>query len=185
VKINRVATSGPGIPAAIQGRMPEGAPGQRAVFPVTLPLAASLAPAADAAAVDVPPPREGKSILVVDDEPTIVSLLGDLLTLDGHRVDGAANGRLALDRLGEHAYDLVMTDVRMPELDGPGLYREMERRCPELRRRVIFITGDTLSASVRRFLDETGMPCLTKPFALDTVVDTVRNALRAVHEGWS
>ena len=55
---------------------------------------------------------------------------------DGHRVETAANGTIALATLGEGAYDLIFSDLRMPEVDGPGLWRELERRHPGLRRAV-------------------------------------------------
>jgi len=157
----------------------ESPPGCGATFSVTVPVAGSLAEAVVGPALDSSEPVRDKSILVVDDESAIGGLLGDLLALDGHEVDVAANGRIALDKLRARSYDLVMTDLRMPELDGPGLYREMERGNPDLLRRVIFMTGDTLSPGVRRFLDETGVLCLNKPFALDNVLRAVRQALRA------
>ncbi len=163
----------------------ESAPGHGATFSFTVPVAGSLGETVATPALDSSEPVRDKSILVVDDEPTIGWLLGDVLALDGHHVDVAANGRIALDKLGARAYDLVLTDLRMPELDGPGLYREMERRYPDLRRRVIFITGDTLSPGARRFLDETGVPCVNKPFALDKVLHAVRQALKAAIPGES
>src|SRR6266542_3012676 len=163
----------------------ESAPGHGATFSFTVPVAGSLGETVATPALDSSEPVRDKSILVVDDEPTIGWLLGDVLALDGHHVYVAANGRIALDKLGARAYDLVLTDLRMPELDGPGLYREMERRYPDLRRRVIFITGDTLSPGARRFLDETGVPCVNKPFALDKVLHAVRQALKAAIPGES
>ena len=161
------------------------APGHGATFSFTVPVAGSLGETVGTPALDSSEPVRDKSILVLDDESTIGWLLGDVLALDGHHVDVAANGRIALDKLGARAYDLVLTDLRMPELDGPGLYREMERRYPDLRRRVIFMTGDTLSPGARRFLDETGVPCVNKPFALDKVLHAVRQALKAAIPGES
>ena len=64
----------------------------------------------------------------MDDEPGIAKVLPRLLRRDGHTIDTAANGRLALAMLQERAYDLILCDLRMPELDGPGLYRALEER---------------------------------------------------------
>ena len=50
----------------------------------------------------------------------------------------AVNGAVALDKLQERDYDLILSDLRMPELDGPGLYKELERRHPDLLHRIIF-----------------------------------------------
>jgi hypothetical protein len=58
------------------------------------------------------------------------------------------------------------------------LYRELESRDPRLLRRMIFLTGDTLSAGTREFLDNTGAPCLSKPFALSDVREIVQRVLQ-------
>jgi CheY-like chemotaxis protein len=108
----------------------------------------------------------GYMILIVDDELSLASGLARLLRRDGHTVATAANGRLALAQLAECAYDLILSDVRMPELDGPSLYRLLERQQPHLCQRLIFLTGDTLEPATREFLEQSGAPCLTKPFTI-------------------
>ena len=125
------------------------------------------------------PPIRGKAILVVEDEPEVASILVDLLLLDGHRVETVANGALALERLRERAYDVVLSDVRMPELDGLGLYREAVRRRPELRQRFVFITGSALDPQTKKFLEETGAPSLGKPFNVAEVRQVVQRILAA------
>ncbi len=87
-----------------------------------------------------------------------------MLEPDGHAIDIAENGAEALERLEDQSYDLIISDLRMPELDGPGLYRELGARFPEMQRRIFFVTGDTLGSGVRNFLDETGAPVVEKPF---------------------
>jgi CheY-like chemotaxis protein len=106
----------------------------------------------------------GKRILVVDDERFVLQLLGEMLGADHHTVDTVADGTQALQRLRRTSYDLILSDVRMPYLDGPGLYRALERRFPELSRRFVLMTGDVLSAEVQAFLEQTGVPGLSKPF---------------------
>src|SRR5262249_53012619 len=98
---------------------------------------------------------------------------------DGHSVDTAANGRLALAKLHERPYDLILSDLRMPELDGPGLYRALEQQAPQLCRRVIFFPGDTPSTQTAAFFAQSGVPRLTKPF---TVVG-LRHAIQQVLQG--
>lgn len=78
----------------------------------------------------------------------------------------ASNGADALSRLERHAFDLVLSDTKMPQMDGMELYREIERRFPALRRRIIFVTGDVLDPDKQRFLEETRAPFLNKPFDL-------------------
>src|SRR5256885_1491951 len=74
-------------------------------------------------------------------------LLEDILTSDGYRATSAANGVEALALLANEAFDLVMIDIRMPELDGPSFYRELERRNPDQARPVMFMTGGSAGAA--------------------------------------
>jgi len=122
----------------------------------------------------------GVTILVVDDEPSLARGLAQLLRRDGHSVDTVANGRLALARLEAHAYDLILCDVRMPELDGPSLYRLLQRQHPHLCQRLIFLTGDTLEPATQAFLEESGAPCLTKPFTSAEARRVIQRTLQVV-----
>jgi signal transduction histidine kinase len=156
----------------------ESQPGRGASFRIELPVVAvpqgkSGDPSDGAAA-----PIRGKAILVVDDEPEICGILAEILSEGGHEVEVAANGVVALEKLARRAYDLILTDLRMPDLDGPGLYRELARRRRDLLSRVIFLTGDTLSPEVTAFLDEVRVPTCSKPFDVAHVCATVQEALR-------
>lgn len=103
-------------------------------------------------------------------------MLAEALSLDGHKVEIAANGLVALDKLAAGTYEVILSNVKMPELDGPGLYREVARRYPELVPRFIFLTGDTLSPQTRKFLEETNTATLGKPFDLEEI----RRALQRI-----
>ncbi len=105
-------------------------------------------------------------ILVVDDEPIIAQLIVDMLTVDGYDVDIAFDGLAALERIGCRGYDLILSDLRMPELDGLGLYRELERNRPELARRFVFITGTSEHTDYAGLIGDLAVPVLTKPFDL-------------------
>lgn len=109
----------------------------------------------------------GKRILVVEDERLIAGLLTDMLMADGHEVDAVHTGRAALERLAEHAYDLIVSDLRMPVLDGRGLYRELEVRHPEMLRRILFVTGSALDSGNVAFLKLARVPWLAKPFTMN------------------
>jgi len=154
------------------------APGQGTTFRIELPVEAVPLAVATPPTAEIPPPAEGKTILVVDDEPGIASALAYLLRRDGHTVATAAHGRLALEKLQEGAYDLILCDLRMPELDGPGFYRALEQHYPHLRQRIIFLTGDTLSPETQAFLEEVGAPCLSKPFRATEARRIVHQALQ-------
>jgi PAS domain S-box-containing protein len=127
---------------------------------------------------EAPMAVRGGRVLVVDDEPGIAGILAEVLQLDGHVVETVSNGEAALGKLALGGYELILSDIRMPELDGPSLYRELERRDPRLLRRMIFLTGDTLSPGTREFLENTGAPCLSKPFALSDVREIVQRVLQ-------
>lgn len=111
----------------------------------------------------VGPPRR---ILVVDDEVEVGNVMSELLRGDGHDVDTAVNGLEALARLRTRSYDAVVSDIRMPQLDGVGLWTTVERDDPALAARFVFFTGDTLSGATTEFLERTGAPNLQKPFTL-------------------
>lgn len=148
-------------------------------FVIELAAGAShAAEAARAAAVPVPPVSP-KSVLVIDDEPDVAAVVAEALARDGHAADVAPNGAVALTMLRARAYDLVVSDTKMPVLDGEAFYAELARDFPHLSRRLVFLTGDVLSAEKREFLDRTGAPFLIKPFDVGGVRQLVRRTLAA------
>ena len=128
--------------------------------------------------VSAPPTVRGKTILVMDDEPGVAEVLAEMLAQDEHEVVIAASGAQGLARMGERAYDVIFSDVRMPGLDGPGVYAELERRDPLLLRRLIFLTGDILTPHIREFLRASGRPELAKPFSPADVHRVVQHVLQ-------
>jgi CheY-like chemotaxis protein len=116
---------------------------------------------------------------VVDDEPEVAGLLVEIARLEGHTVDTAVNGVEALEKIDEQTYDLILTDTKMPILDGQGFYQEVGRRHPALLRRIIFVSGDVLDADKRAFLEQTGASTLAKPFDLEEVRQIIRRLLPA------
>jgi CheY-like chemotaxis protein len=126
-----------------------------------------------------PAPVRGARILVVEDEPLVAQVLADMLALDDHVVDVAANGRLALEMIEKQAYDLILTDLHMPELDGVGFYRELQQRHPRLRRRVAFVSGSTGLPESADFVAEADLPILTKPFRMGDLSRITQRMLSA------
>ena len=134
-----------------------------AAFTIALPVGAVQTTAvADAASPEVR--GDERRILIVDDEVEIRETLAEILTAARHRVDTVASGREALERMAATSYDVVLTDIRMPDLDGRALYHEIERRWPGQGARVVFVTGDTLTTASREFVAECGRPVIEKPF---------------------
>ncbi len=151
----------------------ESEPGKGTTFIISLPRAqqsaaeSSLAPANDTPCVQ-------RKVLVVDDEPEVREVLADILSLDGHEIEVASSGNAALRILAHKNFDIILSDMRMPDVDGPGLYTRIKNAYPHLIDRIIFITGDALGPSVRTFLDQTGLPCLEKPFDPNEVRQVIR-----------
>jgi CheY-like chemotaxis protein len=143
---------------------------------VELPLGAPLGTPTEPPSADSTLPVPSKRILVVDDEAAVADLLAEMLIADGHQVDRVSNGIAALAKLRAHPYDLILSDVRMPKLDGPGLYRELAARTPELARRLVFVTGDALSPDTRALIETSGRPSLSKPFTVTEVRRAVQRA---------
>ena len=124
-------------------------------------------------------PHPPATILVIDDEPSVIRALAGLLRRDDYRVRTASNGRYALAQLQEQPYDVIVCDLRMPELDGPAFYAILTRQYPALRQRVIFLTGDTGSEDTRTFLTQCGRPWLRKPSAITTIRHAIQQVLQA------
>ncbi len=116
-------------------------------------------------------------ILLVDDDPMITELVVDMLGIEGYDVDTATNGIEALQKLERQRYDLIITDLHMPKLDGSGFYRELAQRKLHSLKRIIFLTGTTGASDEHRFVQESGVPVLLKPFNVSELIELVRRLL--------
>jgi len=116
------------------------------------------------------PPRPaapaGLRILVVDDEPEVAAIIAELLSSDGHQVVTVSSGEAALEHAAASTFDLILSDIRMPGLDGPALYSKLIEATPALADRIAFVTGDSLSPKARQFLETSTCPRLEKPVTL-------------------
>jgi PAS domain S-box-containing protein len=162
----------------------ESTPGAGAKFTVELPLLnceTATNPEHQPEADVGTPAADGHSILVVDDEPGIAEVMREVLTSIGHTVTLASNGNEAIEKINAGAFDLMLSDMRMPGMDGATLYQTLKKNNCPLAHRLIFVTGDTVSADTRAFLEETGNRWLSKPFAVQQVIDTVSEVLQKPH----
>jgi len=98
--------------------------------------------------------------------------------MDGHGVDVAKNGRLALKKLSNASYDNVITDMKMPEMDGRELHSRIREIDPNLAANVVFMTGDTASVDIKDYLDKTGNVYLVKPFNLHELRETLHKVMK-------
>ncbi|HEY3860984.1 MAG TPA: ATP-binding protein [Verrucomicrobiae bacterium] len=120
-----------------------------------------------------------EKILVVDDEKAIVEMLGEMLGLLGYAPALCYSAGEGLKRIGETKFDLVLSDLRMPEIDGPQFYRRALELDSRLARRFVFLTGDTVNEDTKSFLKSAGHPFLAKPFRLSGIEEITRSILRA------
>ena len=114
-------------------------------------------------------------MLVVDDEASIRDLLAKTLALAEYDVDLAPDGRTALERLRITAYDLLITDLRMPGVDGLTVIREARRLRTDIP--VIIVTGYSSEASAIEAVNLGVSGYLTKPFRVPRVLAAAAKAL--------
>ena len=146
---------------------------QGATFVLWLPLDSGCANAGAVEKPDAVGALHAGHVLVVDDEPEVAELLAEILRSAGLDTTLVHSGQEAMQWLEEHSCDLVLSDIRMPDMDGPALWRALKEQHPGLASRMAFITGDTLSASIAPFLEETGLPWLEKPFTPEQLLALV------------
>ena len=176
-----------GIIEEHQGRISShnAADGGGAVFRVELPIAENETVPGVGADIGHHAPVETEergaarcNILVVDDEPAILDILRQVLRVDGHRVDTALNGAVALRKISNEHYDVIISDLKMPGMSGQELFGVIRGEHPELAARVIFSTGDVVSDDTRGFLESSGNRYLQKPFEIDSIRRTVYSLLQ-------
>ena len=124
---------------------------------------------------DSPPPTRSLSILVVDDDPVVLKTVELLLSLEGHSARSVPGGCEAIDLLQQQSYDLVISDVRMPRMDGIQLSRKIRTAYPSTP--IILMTGHIAEYSLGT-ASEIGINCiLHKPFRADELRDAVQQAI--------
>jgi PAS domain S-box-containing protein len=151
--------------------------GKGSVFRVMLPPAKysgeTIKPGAQPAAA-----RHRARILVVDDEPSMGLSIRRALAPE-HEVTAVTSARAALERL-EHgeSFDLIISDLMMPEMTGMDLFAELARVAPSLAERTIFLTGGAFTPKAREFLDRVPNPRVEKPFEVQSLIALIRSLAR-------
>jgi DNA-binding NtrC family response regulator len=122
---------------------------------------------------------DARLILVVDEEAATRQSLIDVLSLDGHEVDGAGDADSALLLLDQRRYDLVLSDVRMLKLDGPALLDALIERFGDTLPHVVFLTHVAFDPHYGSFLANLRVPVVTKPFKPGRVLELVSRLLES------
>lgn len=159
----------------------ENQPTGGAKFVVELPVVqCAVTPTAERLPPEIKPPAAEsakRTVLVVDDEPGVVALLKAVMTRDGYEVTTATNGQEAMGRIAGGSYDLIISDMRMPGMDGRKFFEAVKKQDEALAHRIVFVTGDTVSPETQAFFKDTGNRWLSKPFNIAQVTDTVNEVL--------
>jgi len=120
------------------------------------------------------------SVLVIDDEESIVELIEGILAYEGYRVDKAYDGREGLEKLGRGRYDFIICDINMPGLDGIEVYKRVKEVDPEMAKGFIFLTGDIVSSSVYSFLEGEGRAYILKPFTMERFLSVFSSVAKSM-----
>jgi signal transduction histidine kinase len=149
-------------------------------FKIQLPVS-RVSRRAEKQTVDSPSGTESEKfrVLVAEDDLDCRAAVSDILKME-YDVSAVENGEEAIAELSKEEYDLVIIDCMMPGLNGFELYKWMLDNRAELREKVVFMTGDIFVPEIKSFLETTGCPYITKPFAMDDFRRTVNSALTGV-----
>jgi CheY-like chemotaxis protein len=147
-------------------------PGRGTTFTVTLPTGqAARLKAADDRARGV----KAASILVVDDDERVREALVGMLCSAGHRTEQAASGREALSKMEQGGFDLVFTDLSMPEMDGWAVAGEIRRRWPAVK--IVLVTGHAVPAETVNHNRDLVNEVIFKPIRFDDISATLSHVL--------
>ena len=152
--------------------------GGGASFRLSLPISGMAQEDTVPSEVPEPGPSLQARILVVDGETELASLMRDMLEGAGYEVATAESGAVALALLASARFDAIVSDLRMPDMDGAALYREVALNHAALARAMLFVTGDTLSPGAAEFLKSARCAALDKPFTKAALLDKVAALLR-------
>ena len=117
-------------------------------------------------------------VLVIEDEPAVMSFVRRALERGGYIVVGANSGSEALGLLEVQKFRGIVSDMRTPgDIDGGDVYKWIKTNRPELAQKIVFITGDIVNEETVAILRETGAPCVEKPFRVQDLLAAVENTI--------
>ena len=105
-----------------------------------------------------------KKVLVVEDETIICRVCSRVLSSGDFSVEVAENGLVAKNKIENNHYDICLSDIRTPEMNGMELYKFLQKSFPLLAEKTMFMTGDSMSNDVKQFLEKSKTRCILKPF---------------------
>ena len=148
-------------------------PGEGTKVTVILPLKESLLLETEGKKRE---PERQLRVLIIDDDPVLRDVMNDILS-EICDIDIASDGSEAIKKITNNQYNAILTDIRMPGIDGPTLYRWIRDNHPGLENRVVFTTGDTYDPDTTQFLDSVKNPYVSKPFYIDDLKKVIQSVL--------
>ena len=125
--------------------------------------------------------RELTHVLLVDDEPAICKALATAIARSGFRVTTAMSGQDAIAIVRSERVDILITDLRIPDMRGDAMFELAAATQPHLRTRTLFTTGD-ITERAQELIEACNCPFLRKPFDLKELLDWVRSAQPAARD---
>jgi PAS domain S-box-containing protein len=161
-----------------------------AAFILDFPVAAAKSPSATGECMTSfittkPAPDDpacAGNILVLDDEKSIAEMIGEMLGLLGYRTTVCCLAAHALEEIDRQNFDLIISDFRMPGINGRQFYGLAVEKKPELASRIVFLTGDVVNTETQEFLKSLGNPHIGKPFNLNSVKKVVAEVIETNHK---
>ena len=112
-------------------------------------------------------------ILLVDDDPTVLDLVRETLEGCGYDIDTATNSQEALTKVRDGAFNMIIVDLLLPDMNGFILSQEIKRVNPALADKILFISGILFGQSTVEHLGSVGAGFLSKPFQIDSLIEAV------------
>src|SRR5215475_12115951 len=115
-----------------------------------------------------------KPILLIEDEPSVVAFVRAALERKGYDVVPAYSGAEGLEQLASGRFGGVISDIRMPgAVNGADVHAWIQQNKPEMKSRIILISGDTANSETQALLASSGTPCIEKPFRVQQLISIV------------
>uniref|UniRef100_UPI002629DF54 hybrid sensor histidine kinase/response regulator n=1 Tax=uncultured Kiloniella sp. TaxID=1133091 RepID=UPI002629DF54 len=128
---------------------------------------------------DIPDKKHLKQeVLVVDDEVDVADLISEILSEDGYQVTVTNSAKDALTKLKAHSYTAILSDVKMPGMNGIEFLQRMTAEFPDMAKKTAFVTGDSMSPEVADFIENSGCLHLDKPVSPEELVNMMRSLIQ-------
>ena len=119
-----------------------------------------------------------KTILLIDDDEFVREACCELLHISGYSVDSARNGFEAIQKLEGATYDLIVVDINMPQIDGIDFYLRAIRQNPDMKNRILFMTGDYYGEQeALNLYTKADRTVLKKPFTKEAFLKNIIDVL--------